>query len=48
MIAEKEGSDKKVISWFAYLHDARRENDDDDPGLSADRLDVFYCPLIML
>ena len=31
MIAEKEGSDKKVISWFACLHDARRENDDDDP-----------------
>ncbi len=31
MIADKEGSDKKVISWFACLHDARRENDNDDP-----------------
>ena len=30
-IAEKNGADKKVISLFAYLHDARRENDDDDP-----------------
>lgn len=32
MIAEKNGADKNVISLFAYLHDARRENDDDDPG----------------
>lgn len=31
MIAEKNGADKKVISLFAYLHDARRENDDHDP-----------------
>ena len=32
MIAEKNGADKRIISLFAYLHDARRENDDDDPG----------------
>jgi len=31
MIAEKENSDKDVVSWFACLHDARRENDDNDP-----------------
>lgn len=42
MIADKEGSDKKVISWFACLHDARRENDGDDPDhgkRAADLLD---------
>lgn len=30
MIADNHGADKKVISLFAYLHDARRENDLDD------------------
>lgn len=30
MIADNNGADKKVISLFAYLHDARRENDLDD------------------
>lgn len=42
MIADKEGSDKKVVSWFACLHDARRENDEDDPDhgkRAADLLD---------
>ncbi len=31
MIAEKEGADRQVVSWFACLHDARREHDGDDP-----------------
>lgn len=31
MMAEKNGADKKVVSLFACLHDARRENDEDDP-----------------
>lgn len=31
-IAIVNGADKKVISLFAYLHDARRENDDHDPA----------------
>lgn len=31
LIAEKEGADKQVVSWFACLHDARREHDGDDP-----------------
>lgn len=30
-IAKVNGADKDVISLFAYLHDARRENDDHDP-----------------
>lgn len=39
-LARKNGADKLVISLFAYLHDARRENDDDDPdhGLRAAQL----------
>lgn len=31
MIAGHNGADKHVISLFAYLHDARRENDMHDP-----------------
>lgn len=31
MIAEKNGADREVISIFAYLHDARRENEHTDP-----------------
>lgn len=31
-IAEKNGADKKVVSLFAYLHDARRESEHSDPG----------------
>ncbi len=31
MIAEENGADKEVISLFAYLHDARRENENTDP-----------------
>ncbi len=34
-IAKKNGADKKVISLFAYLHDARRENECDDPAHGA-------------
>ncbi|MFA5131262.1 MAG: hypothetical protein WC467_02445 [Patescibacteria group bacterium] len=30
-IAKENAADKNVISLFAYLHDARRENEDDDP-----------------
>ncbi len=30
MIADNNGADKKIISLFAYLHDARREHDFDD------------------
>ena len=30
-IAEENGADQEVVSLFAYLHDARRESDDDDP-----------------
>ncbi len=32
MIAETNGADQEVIKLFAYLHDARRRNDEDDPG----------------
>lgn len=31
MIAEQNGAEKEVISLFAYLHDARRENEFTDP-----------------
>lgn len=31
-IAEANGADREVVSLFAYLHDARRVNDDDDPS----------------
>lgn len=34
-IAKENGADKKVIYLFAYLHDARRENEDDDPAHGA-------------
>lgn len=32
MMAEENGADKDVISLFAYLHDARRQNDLADIG----------------
>jgi len=31
-VAEANGADREVVSLFAYLHDARRVNNDDDPG----------------
>lgn len=31
MIAAENGADTEVISLFAYLHDARRVTDDEDP-----------------
>jgi uncharacterized protein len=35
------GANPKVVEYFAYLHDSKRQNDDDDPehGLRASR----YC-----
>lgn len=40
LLAKKNGADKLVVSLFAYLHDARRENegDDKDHGVRASAL----------
>lgn len=39
-LAKENGADKLVISLFAYLHDSRRENEDEDEdhGLRASHL----------
>ena len=31
MLADVNGADKRVISYFAYIHDCQRWNEDDDP-----------------
>ena len=31
MLSEVVGADKRVVSYFAYLHDCQRWNEDDDP-----------------
>lgn len=32
VLAERNGADRKVVELFAFLHDARRENDGYDPS----------------
>jgi len=44
-IAAENGADQEVVSLFAYLHDARRESDDDDPN-HGERAVVLLAELI--